>query len=121
MHGINLADKFSLIDEYWSPRIVAELNGQYMKLAKFKGEFMWHAHAHEDEYFQVVKGWFELHFRDEVVVLREGECFVVPKGVEHKPVAPEEAHVILFEPKTTQQTGDVKTVRTVEVEDQSWI
>lgn len=121
MNGINLKDKFAKIEGYWQPRIVAELNGQYLKLAKFKGEFDWHSHADEDEYFQVFNGQIEIHLRDQVIRLEEGDCFVVPKGVEHKPVALHEAHVIMFEPKSTEQTGGVKTDKTVDIADQAWI
>ncbi len=121
MKGINLEEKFSQIDGYWQPRIAAELNGQYLKLAKFKGEFDWHSHANEDEYFQVFKGQIKIHLRDKIITLEEGDCCVVPKGVEHKPVADEEAHVIMFEPKSTEQTGGVRTDKTVEIEDQGWI
>ena len=116
-----LAEKFDLFDETWTPKIIAELNGQYVKLAKFKGEMVWHSHENEDEYFQVVKGQITLHLRDRDVVLNEGECFVVPRGVEHKPSAQEEAHVLMFEPKQTGHTGNDETEITVSVEDQEWI
>ena len=119
--AINLKDKFSLIDGYWQPKIVAEMNGQYVKLARFKGEFVWHSHELEDEYFQVITGEIEIHLRDKVIKLGEGECFVVPKGVEHKPVAHREAHVMMLEPKSTVQTGDEQTDLTVAIEDQNWI
>lgn len=119
--SINFADKFSLIDGYWQPKIVAQLNGQYVKLAKFKGEFDWHKHEHEDEYFQVVSGKIEIHLKDAIVTLLEGECYVVQKGVLHKPVAHQEAHVIMFEPMQTKQTGDQTTAKTVEIIDQNWI
>lgn len=105
---INLADKFSLIHDYWNPRIAGELNGQQVKLAKFKGEFEWHHHAHEDEFFLVVGGQFEMHLRDKVVVLNPGECIVIPRGVEHKPVAPVEAEVLMFEPASTVNTGNLE-------------
>jgi len=112
---INLAEKFAKISRYWTPGIVAELNGQYVKLAKTRGELVWHTHAHEDELFLVLKGRFTLRFRDgSAVTLAPGELFVVPRGVEHQPVADEEAHVLLFEPKETQHTGEVKCEQTVE-------
>lgn len=121
MDKINLANKFSKFDNYWSPRIVGELNGQYVKLAKLKGEMVWHSHDEEDEYFQVVKGSIKLHFRDKSVELNEGECFIVPKGVEHKPEAENEAHVLLFEPKSTAHTGTTESELTVAIENQEWI
>ena len=108
MEQINLRDKFELVNEYWSPKIVGELNGQYVKLAKFKGEFTWHHHEHEDEFFLVVKGAIDIHFRDKTVHLKEGEFCTVPKGVEHKPEAQQEAHVLLFEPQSTLNTGEVQ-------------
>ena len=114
MEKINLNDKLKLFSDHWSPKIVGELNDSYMKLAKFKGEFVWHHHEHEDELFLVVHGRFCMKFRDREVWLEEGECLVVPKGVEHKPVAEEEVHVLLLEPKTTRNTGNLKNERTVE-------
>lgn len=114
INKVNLAEKFALFDEHWSPKVVAELNGQHVKLVKLKGEFIWHSHQHEDELFFVVKGSLTIKLRDEEdVVLREGEFFVVPRGVEHLPVAEEEAHVLLFEPASTLNTGDVDSDRTV--------
>lgn len=104
---INLAEKFSRITEYWKPYIAGELNGQLVKLDKLKGEFVWHHHAHEDEMFLVVKGRFRIEFRDKIVWLEEGEFIVVPRGVEHKPVADEEAWIVLFEPASTLNTGNV--------------
>lgn len=121
MKGINLKQKFSQFEGHYQPKIVAELNGQYVKLAKFKGAFDWHSHPEQDEYFQVISGCFELHLRDKVVTLNEGDCLVVPKGVEHRPVAAKEAHVLMFEPKETRQTGDKTTTQTVEIEQQNWI
>ncbi|TQV87920.1 cupin domain-containing protein [Aliikangiella coralliicola] len=121
MEKINLKDKFQLFDNYWSPRIIGELNGQYVKLAKLKGEMVWHSHANEDEYFQVVKGSIIIHLRDRSITLNEGECFIVPKGVEHLPEAKEEAHVLLFEPKETAHTGTTESELTVAVEKQDWI
>ncbi len=119
MEKINLSKKFNLFSEYWSPRIVGELNGQYVKLAKFKGEFIWHSHEHEDELFLVIKGTLIIEFRNSSVTLNEGEFYIVPKGVEHKPIADEEAHIMLLEPKSTEQTGGVKT--DLLVEKQPWI
>jgi mannose-6-phosphate isomerase-like protein (cupin superfamily) len=104
---INLAEKFSRITEYWKPYIAGELNGQLVKLDKLKGEFVWHHHENEDEMFLVVKGRFRIEFRDKTVWLEEGEFIVVPRGVEHKPVADEEAWIVLFEPASTLNTGKV--------------
>lgn len=114
MDKINLTEKLSLFDDYWHPRIVGELNGQHVKLAKLKGEFEWHHHEQEDELFLVLKGRLTIKLRDRDVLLEEGECVVVPRGVEHKPVAEEEAHILLFEPATTLNTGNVRSERTVE-------
>ena len=114
MHKVNLSEKFGLFDEYWSPKIVGELNGQYVKLAKLKGEFVWHHHEAEEELFLVVQGRLVIKLRERDVVLEPGEFFIVPRGVEHKPVAEEETHILLFEPKSTQHTGSVKTDITVE-------
>jgi mannose-6-phosphate isomerase-like protein (cupin superfamily) len=114
MDKVNLAEKLSRFDDHWSPRIVGELNGQHVKLVKFRGEFVWHRHDQEDELFLVVKGRFRLEYRDRHVRLEEGEFLIVPRGVEHRPVADEEAHVLLFEP-TTLNTGDVRDERTVDV------
>ena len=113
-HKVNLSEKFALFDEHWAPKIVAELNGQLVKLVKLKGEFIWHSHEHEHELFLVVKGHLTIKLRDEEdVMLREGEFFVVPRGVEHLPVAEEETHVLLFEPASTLNTGDIENDRTV--------
>lgn len=112
MKKVNLAQKFGLIDAFWSPAIIAELNGQYVKIAKIFGTFDWHFHENEDELFLVIKGTFDLEFRDQVVTLNEGELCVVPKGVEHRPVASKEAHILLFEPTSTLNTGNVVTDRT---------
>jgi mannose-6-phosphate isomerase-like protein (cupin superfamily) len=114
MEKVNLVEKFSLFDEYWSPKIVGELNGQWVKLAKLKGEFVWHHHEAEDELFLVVKGRLVIKLRERDVVLDEGEFFIIPRGVEHQPVAEQEAHVLLFEPKSTLNTGNVRSERTVE-------
>jgi mannose-6-phosphate isomerase-like protein (cupin superfamily) len=113
MDKVNLAEKLALFDDHWSPRVVAELNGQHVKLVKFVGEFVWHKHDHEDELFLVVKGRFVMEFRDRDVRLEEGEFLVVPRGVEHRPVAEEEVQVMLFEPAGTLNTGDVLDERTV--------
>ena len=113
MDKINLAEKFSQFRDQWSPKIAAELNGQYVKLVKFRGEFVWHHHDGEDELFWVVKGSFMMKFRDREVTLKEGEFMVVPAGVEHLPVADEEAHVVLFERRSTVNTGNVRNERTL--------
>lgn len=113
MEKVNLREKFAKISEYWKPYIAAELNGQLVKLDKLKGEFVWHHHEHEDEMFLVVKGNFRIEFRDKTVHLTEGEFIVVPRGVEHRPVADEEAWILLFEPGTTLNTGNVVNERTL--------
>ena len=117
MNKVNLVEKFSCFSEHWNPKVAGELNGQQVKLSKFKGEFIWHKHEAEDELFLVVKGSFNMELRDQTIVLNEGEFLIVPKGVEHKPVAAEEVWVMLFEPASTLNTGnvvDVKTKRTLE-------
>jgi len=113
MDKININRKLSLFSEYWSPKIVGELNGQHVKLVKVKGEFLWHHHDNEDELFLVVKGRLHLLFRDKDVWITEGEFLIVPKGVEHKPVAPDETHILLFEPASTLNTGNIRDERTV--------
>ena len=113
MQKINLAEKFALFSDRWNPKIVAELNGQHVKLVKSLGEFPWHHHADEDELFFVVRGWFRMEFRDRSVVLREGEMLVVPRGVEHRPVADEEVWLLLFEPASTVNTGSAGGAHTV--------
>jgi len=105
---VNLAEKFSLFDERWNPKIVGELNGQHVKLVKILGEFVWHHHEEEDELFLVVKGRFRMEFLDRHVWIQEGEFIVVPRGVEHRPAAEEVAHVLLFEPASTVNTGNVR-------------
>ena len=110
---VNIEEKLALFDERWKPKIVGELNGQYVKLVKFIGEFVWHHHDDEDELFLVVKGRFRMEFRERSVWIEEGEFIVVPRGVEHRPVAEEEAHVLLFEPASTLNTGNVRNDRTV--------
>jgi len=113
MEKINLAEKFSLFSDYWNPKIAGELNGQMVKLVKFKGPFVWHHHEFEDELFYVVKGSFDMEFRDKTIAINEGEFIVVPRGVEHRPNAKEEVQVMLFEPATTLNTGNTKNERTV--------
>jgi mannose-6-phosphate isomerase-like protein (cupin superfamily) len=110
---VNVAQKFSLFEEHWSPKVVGELNGQHVKLVKISGEFVWHHHDDEDEMFLVVDGRFRMEFRDREVWIEEGEFIVVPRGVEHRPVAEEEASVMLFEPASTLNTGNVKGEMTV--------
>lgn len=114
MNKVNLKEKLSLFSEHWSPRIVGELNGQQVKLAKLEGEFVWHQHEHEDELFLVISGRLLMRLRDQEIVLDEGEFFIVPRGVEHQPVAEEEVHVLLFEPAGTLNTGNVRNERTVD-------
>ena len=112
MEKVNLAQKFSLFNDYRNPRIIGELNGQHVKAVKLKGEFVWHSHDDEDELFLVVKGKFNMELRDKIVEINEGEFFIVPKKVEHKPVAQEEVHILLFEPATTLNTGNVENEMT---------
>ena len=107
MDKVNITEKLSLFSEYWSPKVAGELNGQQVKLVKFKGEFVWHKHDNEDEMFYVLKGSFNMEFRDKTVMINENEFIIVPRGVEHRPVAPEEVSVMLFEPATTLNTGNV--------------
>jgi len=114
MEKINLAQKFSLINDYWSPRIAGELNGQMVKLVKFKGPFVWHHHDNEDELFYVVKGSFDMEFRDKTVRVNAGEFIIVPRGVEHRPNAEKEVDVLLFEPATTLNTGNITNELTLE-------
>lgn len=113
MHKITLAEKFSKFTAHWSPKIVAELNGQHVKLVKFQGPFVWHSHEKEDELFYVVRGSFRMEFRDRQVDLAAGEMLVVPRGVEHRPVAEQEVEVMLFEPAATVNTGTAGGERTV--------
>lgn len=119
MNKVNLKKKFDLFDEVWTPKIVGELNGQYVKLAKTKGEIVRHRHDKEDEFFMVISGELVIKMNDEEVHLRAGEFLIVPKGVEHKPVSENGAEIMLFEPKGTKHTGDVKSEMTVEELD--WI
>jgi mannose-6-phosphate isomerase-like protein (cupin superfamily) len=113
METVNLQAKFGKFSEYWKPKIIGELNDSYVKAVKFKGDFVWHHHDHEDELFLVVKGTMRMKFREREELVREGEFIVVPKGVEHCPVADQEAHVLLLEPKSTLNTGNVTNERTV--------
>jgi mannose-6-phosphate isomerase-like protein (cupin superfamily) len=114
---VNLQQKLSRFSEQWKPKVVGELNGQLVKLVKFTGPFVWHHHESEDELFLVLKGRFRMEFRDRHLWLDEGEFLIVPRGVEHRPVAEEEAHVLLFEPASTLNTGNVQNERTVPVLD----
>jgi mannose-6-phosphate isomerase-like protein (cupin superfamily) len=114
MEKINVQEKLNLFNEYWSPRIIGEVNDSYVKIAKFKGDFIWHTHQNEDEMFYVLKGSLTIKFRDKAVLLQEGECIVIPRGIEHMPVAEEEVWVMLIEPKATLNTGNVINDRTVE-------
>ncbi|MUP46225.1 cupin domain-containing protein [Gramella sp. BOM4] len=105
MKKVNIEEKFGKFSDHWNPRVVGELNGQQVKLARLKGEFIWHSHEHEDELFWVVNGTLKIEFRDRMVILNENEFIVVPRGVEHKPIAEEEVLVMLFEPASTLHTG----------------
>jgi mannose-6-phosphate isomerase-like protein (cupin superfamily) len=111
---INIQEKFNLFSDQWSPKKIGELNGQQILLAKIQGEFVFHNHENEDEFFMVIKGQLTLELRDRTVILNEGEFFIVPKGVDHKPIAKEETHLLLFEPLSTKHTGDVMADITVE-------
>jgi mannose-6-phosphate isomerase-like protein (cupin superfamily) len=113
METINLREKFARFQEPWSPKIIGELNDSYVKAVKLKGEFLWHHHEREDELFLVVKGTLRMKFREREAIVREGEFIIVPRGVEHFPVADEEVHVVLLEPKTTLNTGNIRNERTV--------
>jgi mannose-6-phosphate isomerase-like protein (cupin superfamily) len=114
METIKLAEKFGLFDDRWSPRVIGTVNDTAIKLAKLEGEFMWHQHEHEDELFLVLRGRLRMRFRDRECVVGPGELIIVPRGVEHLPVAEEETHVLLVEPATTLNTGNVRNERTVE-------
>ena len=114
MKKINLDKKLSQFHTYWDPKIIGELNGQYVKLVKFKGEFDWHKHENEDELFMVIKGSFEMQFRDRIETIEENEIIIVPRGVEHCPKAENEVHVMLFEPVSTLNTGNIISDKTVE-------
>ncbi len=119
MEKVNLSDKLSRFSDHWRPKIVGELNGQQVKLAKLQGEFVWHSHEHEDELFLVIEGRLVIKLREREIVLDPGEFVIVPRGIEHQPVADEEVHVLLFEPATTLNTGTLRNERTVEQLD--WI
>jgi len=121
MSKVNLADKFKKFREVWSPKLVGELNENYIKLAKGQGELDWHSHENEDEFFLVVSGHLDIHLRGDVISLDPGEFYVVPKGVEHRPVAIEGAEIVLIEPKETLHTGTTVSDQMVAVEDQEWI
>ena len=114
MTKVNLAQKFAQFADYWSPKIVGELNGQQVKLVRFQGPFVWHHHDEEDELFYVVAGRFRMEFRDRAEWIEQGEFIIVPRGVEHRPVAEAEVQVMLFEPRTTLNTGNVRNERTLE-------
>ena len=114
---VNVGEKFSLFHEYWKPKVAGELNDSFVKLVKFKGQFVWHHHEAEDELFWVVKGRLVIRLRDRDLKLNEGEFVVIPKGVEHMPVAEEEVHVVLLEPKSTLNTGNVRDSRTLDALD----
>jgi len=113
MHTVSLREKFGKFHDYWNPRVIGEVNECQVKVVKLKGEFIWHHHDHEDELFLVVQGTLRMKFRDHEAVVREGEFVVVPHGVEHCPVADEEVHVVLIEPRTTLNTGNIQNERTV--------
>jgi mannose-6-phosphate isomerase-like protein (cupin superfamily) len=113
MEKVNIREKLALFSDHWNPRVVGELNGQHVKLTKFQGEFVWHDHAGEDEMFLVVRGSFRMDFRDRSVTLNEGDFIIVPRGVEHRPVAGQEVEVMLFEPAEIKHTGDVESEMTV--------
>ena len=114
MEKVNIYEKLNLFTEHWSPKIIGEVNESYIKIAKLKGEFLWHTHENEDEMFYVLQGVLVIKFRDKDVELNEGEFIIIPKGVEHMPVAEDEVHVMLIEAKSTLNTGDVINERTVE-------
>ena len=121
MGKVNLAEKFRKFADIWSPKLVGELNENYIKLAKGKGDLDWHSHDGEDEFFLVISGHLDIHLREEIISLEPGEFFVVPKGVVHRPVAVEGTEILLIEPKETLHTGNKETDQTVSIEDQHWI
>ena len=112
MKKVNIKEKLSAFSDHWNPRIIGELNGQHVKAVKLKGEFVWHQHDNEDELFLVIKGTLRMEFRDRIEEVNEGEFIIVPRGVEHKPVATEEVHILLFEPASTLNTGNVENEKT---------
>lgn len=109
MEKVNLIEKLSMFSEYYNPKIVGELNGQHVKVVKLKGEFVWHKHAEEDELFYVIKGSLQMAFREKIVIVNEGEFIIVPRNIEHKPMAEEEVSIMLFEPASTLNTGDAES------------
>ena len=113
MSKVNISEKFTQFDGYWEPKIVGDLNNQYVKLAKLKGEFIWHHHENEDELFMVMKGVLTIKLRDGDVELSEGEFYIIPRGIEHKPVAENEVHILMFEPKGTVNTGNADSEKTI--------
>ena len=115
MEKVNIANKLSLFSDHWNPRVVGELNGQHVKLAKFKGEFPWHKHDNEDELFYVLEGKFTMEFRDKTIELKQNEFLIVPKGVEHRPMAENEVSIMLFEPAGTLNTGDTRNEFTKDI------
>jgi len=119
MNKIDLQEKFSLFNECWQPKIVGELNGQYVKLARLKGEFVWHQHDNEDELFMVVEGHLTIKLREQNIELQRGQFFIIPRGVEHLPVTEEECQVLMFEPQSVLNTGNVKNEKTIEAPE--WI
>lgn len=114
MKKINLKNKFNLFNDHWNPRIIGEMNGQDIKIAKVKGEFIWHNHKNEDELFLIIKGTLKIQFSDKTIELNKGEILIVPKGIEHKPIAEEEVWLLLFEPNSTKHTGNIKSNITID-------
>jgi len=117
MEVINISEKFKLFHEHWTPKKIGELNGQQVLLAKIKGEFIWHKHENEEELFYVIKGFLKIEFRDKTIELNAGEMYIIPKGMEHKPIAKEEVHVLLFEPLAIKHTGNIISELTVQTFD----
>lgn len=117
LRKVNLSDKLKLFDETWSPKVVGELNGQFVKVVKFQGEYVWHQHDNEDELFLILEGRMDLHLRDQVIKVNKGEFIIVPRGVQHKPVAPDMCHALLFEPAATRNTGEIDHKYTIEPDD----
>ena len=114
MKKINLKNKFNIFNDHWNPRIIGEMNGQDIKIAKVKGEFIWHNHKNEDELFLIIKGTLKIQFSDKTIELNKGEILIVPKGIEHKPIAEEEVWLLLFEPNSTKHTGNIKSNITID-------
>jgi mannose-6-phosphate isomerase-like protein (cupin superfamily) len=112
MDKVNIYDKFAAFDDFYNPRIIGELNGQHVKAVKLKGEFVWHHHEKEDELFLVIKGKLKMEFREKTVEVNPGEFIIVPRGIEHRPVAEDEVHILLFEPDSTINTGNIENERT---------